>query len=148
MSELNFSLQFLNNTKQKSDENKEKYQLGDYKLIQYEILQNNIIRIIPQTVRRIANEILGVKGLKGDSTGTTGWYWTDDKEKIWKIGIHCNFLLLSYSILYCNIIITPYLLNVRTLFFSAGMHADLQSCKFLVFSKMAIYLLRGMVNKL
>ena len=72
MSELNFSLQFLNNIKQKSDENKEKYQLGDYKLIKYEILQNNIIRIIPQTVRRIANEILGVKGLKGDSTGTTG----------------------------------------------------------------------------
>ena len=74
MSELNFSLQFLNNIKQKSDENKEKYQLGDYKLIQYEILQNNIIRIITQTVRRIANEILGVKGLKGDSTGTTGFY--------------------------------------------------------------------------
>ena len=29
----NFSLQYQNNIKQTSDENKEKYQLGDYKLI-------------------------------------------------------------------------------------------------------------------
>ena len=42
-----------------SDEKKEKYQLGGYKLIQYQILQTNI----PRTVRRITNEILGVKGL-------------------------------------------------------------------------------------
>ena len=32
-------------------------------LIQYQILQNNIIRVIRQTVRRIANEIFRVKGL-------------------------------------------------------------------------------------
>ena len=31
------------NTKQRSDENKEKYQSGDYKLIQYQFLQTNII---------------------------------------------------------------------------------------------------------
>ena len=60
---LNFSLLFQTNIKQTSDENKEKYQLGDYQLIQYQILQNNNKRIIWQTVRRIANEILGVKGL-------------------------------------------------------------------------------------
>ena len=30
------------NMKQTSDENKEKYQLGDYKLIQHQILQTNI----------------------------------------------------------------------------------------------------------
>ena len=41
---------------------KKKYQLGDYFLIQYQILQTNIARIIHQTVGRIANEILGVKG--------------------------------------------------------------------------------------
>ena len=43
---------------------KKKYQLGDYFLIQYQILQTNIARIIhqDQTVGRIANEILGVKG--------------------------------------------------------------------------------------
>ena len=29
-----------------SNENKEKYQLGDYKLIQYQILQTNIIRTV------------------------------------------------------------------------------------------------------
>ena len=56
-----------NNIKQTIDENKEKYllgdYLGDYQLIQYQILQNNIRRIIQQTVRRIAMEIMGVKGL-------------------------------------------------------------------------------------
>ena len=52
-----------NSIKQTSDENKENYLLGDYQLIQYQILQNNIRRIIQQTVRRIAMEILGVKGL-------------------------------------------------------------------------------------
>ena len=46
-----------------SDENKEKYQLGDCKLIQYQILQFNITRTVWQTVRRITYEILGVKGL-------------------------------------------------------------------------------------
>ena len=36
---------------------KKKYQLGDYKLIQYQILKTNMIRIVSQTVRRITNEI-------------------------------------------------------------------------------------------
>ena len=31
----NFSLQYQNNIKQTGYENKEKYQLGDYKMIQY-----------------------------------------------------------------------------------------------------------------
>ena len=47
----------LYNTMQTSDENKEKYQLSDYWLIQYQILQTNIMRIIWQIVRRITNEI-------------------------------------------------------------------------------------------
>ena len=34
------------NFKQKRDENKEKYQLGDYYLIQYQILRTNTIRIV------------------------------------------------------------------------------------------------------
>ena len=42
----NFSLQYQYNIKQTSDENKEKYQLGDYKLIQYQILQTNITRTV------------------------------------------------------------------------------------------------------
>ena len=33
------------------------------KLIQYQILQTNITRTVWQTIRRIANEILGVQGL-------------------------------------------------------------------------------------
>ena len=37
--------------------------IGDYKLIQYEILQTNIIRTIWQTIKRITNEISGVKRL-------------------------------------------------------------------------------------
>ena len=60
---LNFSFQYQYNIKQTSDENKEKYQFEDYKLIQYQILQTNITRTVWKTVRRITNEILGVKGL-------------------------------------------------------------------------------------
>ena len=52
------------NIKQTSDENKEKHQLGDYKFIQYQLLQPNITRTVWQTVRRITNEILGNKGLR------------------------------------------------------------------------------------
>ena len=37
--------------------------LGDYKLIQYQILRINIARTTEQIVRRITNEILGVGGL-------------------------------------------------------------------------------------
>ena len=39
------------------------YQLRDYKLIQYIILQTNITRTVWQTARRISDEILGVNGL-------------------------------------------------------------------------------------
>ena len=48
---------------------KDLYQLGDYQLIQYQnlILQNNTKIVIWQTVRRIAKEILGVKGLIPES---------------------------------------------------------------------------------
>ena len=44
-SRQNFSLQYQYNIRQTSDENKEKYQLGDYLLIQYQILKIHIIRI-------------------------------------------------------------------------------------------------------
>ena len=43
---------------------KMKTQLGDYKFIQYQILQIETISILRQTVGRIANQILGVKGLR------------------------------------------------------------------------------------
>ena len=49
--------------KQMSNENKEKYQLGDNWLIQFQILQPNITQIVWLTVKRITNEILKVKGL-------------------------------------------------------------------------------------
>ena len=55
---LTISIQY----KQTINENKEKYQLGDYKLIQYQILQTNITRTVWQIVRRITDEILRVKG--------------------------------------------------------------------------------------
>ena len=42
----NFSLQYQYNIKQTSDESIEKYQLGDYKLIQYQVLQTNITRTV------------------------------------------------------------------------------------------------------
>ena len=65
----NFSLQYQKSTWQTTEENKEKYQL-DNQLTQYQILQTNNITIVRQTVRRIANEILGVKGL------TTLWIFS------------------------------------------------------------------------
>ena len=61
---MNDFLAYQYNIKQASNENKEKSQLGDYKLIQNQILQTNILRTVWQTVRRIASEIIGVKGLR------------------------------------------------------------------------------------
>ena len=64
------------NIKNISDENEEKYHLGDYWLIQYQILRANIIGIVWQTVRRIADEILGTKGIVGQDLSSFvlgGW---------------------------------------------------------------------------
>ena len=47
---------FIINVEQTTDENREKYQ-GDCWLIQHQILQTNIIRIVWKTVRRITDEI-------------------------------------------------------------------------------------------
>ena len=58
----NFSLQYQYNIRGTSDENKEKYQLRGYELIQCQILWTSTIRISWQKVWRITNEILGVKG--------------------------------------------------------------------------------------
>ena len=44
--------------KQTSDENKENHQFQDYPLIQYQILQTNIIKIVGHTVGRVIDEIL------------------------------------------------------------------------------------------
>ena len=41
------------NIKETSDENKEKYQWGDYWLIKYQILQTKIAMIVGQKVKRI-----------------------------------------------------------------------------------------------
>ena len=57
---MNFSLEYHYNIKHRRDGNGVKYQLGGYSLIQYQI---DMIRIEWQIVRRIVNEILGVKGL-------------------------------------------------------------------------------------
>ena len=46
--------------------NKEKYKLGDYQLIPYQILQTNITGIVWKTSRKITCEILRVKGLKNE----------------------------------------------------------------------------------
>ena len=40
------------------------YQLWDCCLIQHQILQSNIIRIVCQAIRRINNEIIRMKGIK------------------------------------------------------------------------------------
>ena len=77
----NFFSQYQYNIKQISYKNKERYQLGDYKLIQYQILQTNITRKVWQTVRRVTNEILGVKGLK---------------KKAWYIYIYIYIFFLTF----------------------------------------------------
>ena len=63
----NFSLQDWYKIKEISKENRPKFQLGDYKSIQFPILQRNTKRVAWQTVAWISNEILGVKGL---------WTWS------------------------------------------------------------------------
>ena len=45
----------------RSDDIKVKYQIGDFQLIQYQILQIDIKRIVCQTVQRITDEILVVQ---------------------------------------------------------------------------------------
>ena len=45
----------------RSDDNKVKYQIGDFQLIQYQILQIDIEIIVCQTVQRITDEILVVQ---------------------------------------------------------------------------------------
>ena len=63
-----FLLWDINEISISRDKKKEKYQLGDYKLIQYQILWTNIMRIVWQPVGRITTEILEVKGLKVHKT--------------------------------------------------------------------------------
>ena len=53
---------------------KKENQSGDYKLIQFQILQTNITRTVWQTVGRITNEILGVKELKEDGSRSISMY--------------------------------------------------------------------------
>ena len=73
---------------QTSYENKEKYQLGDYSLIKYQILQTNSMRTVWQTVRRITNEILGVKGLSIE-------------RKLNLLLVHVSLALLKFSFSSC-----------------------------------------------
>ena len=61
----NFSLQFQYSIKQTSEENKENYQWGDNQLIQYQILQTYVLRIVQQIVRRITKKSdLTTEGVK------------------------------------------------------------------------------------
>ena len=77
----NFQYHF--NIKLTGDENIEKYQSRDCYLIQYQILWNNIVRIVRQTVRSLSIATFGVKG------------W-------WRSYIHFYFLL-SWSTDYISI---------------------------------------------
>ena len=81
---------------QTSNENKEKYQLGDYWLIQFHILQTIITLIVWQIVRRITHEISGVKGESCLQTSPFPAVYRpiqghDNLEVV--ILIHCMFLL-------------------------------------------------------
>lgn len=58
------SIVYQNNIKETSDEEKVKSKWEDLELIQYQILVANIISIVWQTVKRLSNKILEVKGLR------------------------------------------------------------------------------------
>ena len=51
-----------------SAKNSDKYKLGDYQLIQFQILQTSIIKIVWQTVKKNTNEILGDETVNGQIT--------------------------------------------------------------------------------
>ena len=59
----NFSSKYPYNIKYTRGEKEEKYQLGDYQLIQCQVLRTKIIRIVWQTLERITDEILRAEGL-------------------------------------------------------------------------------------
>ena len=63
-------------------------------MIQYQILRSNIRRVESQTVRRITNEILGVKGLNW--LETNGWVFSthicvENREHV--VSTTCSFLI-------------------------------------------------------
>ena len=57
--------------KQTRDENKEKYQLGDYLLIQYQIPQSYILRIVWEPVRRMTCLVSEVQELQNSTLKET-----------------------------------------------------------------------------
>ena len=66
-------------------------------MIQYQILQTNITRAVWQTVRRITDEILGVKGL-----ALAGWVTWLDYRLIKSINNKSYFVLSLLIILLIN----------------------------------------------
>ena len=66
-------------------------------MIQYQILQTNITRAVWQTVRRITDEILGVKGL-----ALAGWVTWLDYRLIKSIDNKSYFVLSLLIILLIN----------------------------------------------
>ena len=58
-----FSLKYKYNSRQIIKKIR-KYQVGNYYLMEYPVLKTNIILTVWQTVRRMTDKILGVKGLK------------------------------------------------------------------------------------
>ena len=61
-------------------------------MIQYQILQIDIIRIVWKTVRRITNENLGVQGLKDQSLSTT-WGGETTENRLLIRGDQVNFVV-------------------------------------------------------
>ncbi|RMX50549.1 hypothetical protein pdam_00008766, partial [Pocillopora damicornis] len=97
----NFSSHFQYDIKQTTNENKERYQFGEYWLIQFQILQTNITEIVWQTIRRITNEILGVKGQNFSLQYQYNIKQTsyENKEK-YQLG---DYKIIQYQILQTNI---------------------------------------------
>ena len=78
-----------------------KYQLRDYQLIQLQILGANVIRIVWKSVRRIADEILWVKGFR-DQSLIIAWGWGG-----WSILDVARSNLPNPPIRFCTILMVP-----------------------------------------
>lgn len=83
-------------------------------MIQYQILSTSIIRIVWHTVRSIANEILGVNGLRvPNGRKLKSWQWPVNQSDVLMVfargyqivgmpDIDCNSCYLSYFIIYTS----------------------------------------------
>ena len=94
-------------------------------MIQYQILQTNITRTVWQTVRRITNKILGVKGLRNTLQWPISIINSFDKAKL-----SCNIDPTNTATLF----LTPFFKNLS----NRGLLVPLKLSMFCMFSQILL----------